>query len=614
MSPIQFKMKKAYCISLLILFSWHSSVHADVIHYTTTDGQILAPSHAESIDGEITANSYVNGEGEMEFTPKQVDHLSTIGLNAFAEEALPDIGLTFIDDPEDYHVYGKIPTWNIDMRQHRLSSIILPEGLESIGERAFANCISLQSVSWPSSLREIGMAAFCNDTALVSLSSPMPKQAVHAYTFADCHSLHEVDLSNITDSIGDYAFVRCTSLSSVVIPEGVKRIGDYAFFQSGVKHLTLPQSLDSLGSCAFKNCQFEELLLPEGPSTLPFFCFGFSKLKHIKLPGSIVEIGTSCFECSYYLESIDIPSSVKVIRSYAFANCPSFASINYDGTIEQWNAIEKGTDWYRGGWRSTPLSVVHCKDGDVSVKPNPQTTAIHGVYFLDMTNAEWATICLPFQTFGFPDGVTFYKIKGVDPETGYLTYSKLKNDSQFEPNKPYLVHAERGIYYFMGKIYDTSYGDAQSNGALVGTYNATELTESCNYVLTKCKGRSHFTRIENGQTATIDPFHAYLHLENDSELYNDFRMPGEENAEDIEEPEPEPQPEPDPEPEPEPLPDPEPEPEPDPEPDPDSIETIEGESCETMVFSISGQRQKLSPKGIYVMRLVDGSIKKCCVM
>ena len=63
------------------------------------------------------------------------------------------------------------------------------------------------------------------------------------------------------------------------------------------------------------------------------------------------------------LTSITIPDSVTSIGGFAFYNC-GLTSITFNGTIAQWNAISKGSDW-KGGVPSA--CKVICTDGEIPI-------------------------------------------------------------------------------------------------------------------------------------------------------------------------------------------------------------------------------------------------------
>lgn len=89
--------------------------------------------------------------------------------------------------------------------------------------------------------------------------------------------------------------------------------------------------------------------------------WGCSSLTSVSIPNSVTSIGGSAFYRCESLISITIPDSVTSIGQEAFRYCSLLSSITFEGTIEQWNAVSKGTNWYF----NTSISKVHCTDGDV---------------------------------------------------------------------------------------------------------------------------------------------------------------------------------------------------------------------------------------------------------
>ncbi len=68
------------------------------------------------------------------------------------------------------------------------------------------------------------------------------------------------------------------------------------------------------------------------------------------------------FDSCTILTSITIPDSVTEIVSSAFSRCSNLTDIYFNGTIEEWNAIEKGGTWDY----STGSYTVQCTDGDIA--------------------------------------------------------------------------------------------------------------------------------------------------------------------------------------------------------------------------------------------------------
>lgn len=92
------------------------------------------------------------------------------------------------------------------MGQEDLTVLDLPEGVEEIGEGAFAACENLTKIRFPSTMRSIGPGAFMH-----------------------CFSLQEVTIPDAVEVIGDMAFFGCASLKTVHVENQACRIGSYAF-------------------------------------------------------------------------------------------------------------------------------------------------------------------------------------------------------------------------------------------------------------------------------------------------------------------------------------------------------------------------------------------------
>ena len=110
-----------------------------------------------------------------------------------------------------------------------ISSIILPEGVTSIGDHAFYGCSNLTSITIPESVTSIGRSAFYKCSSLTSITLPESLASIEYETFYLCSRLTSINIPEGVTSIGSYAFDRCSTLTSINIPESVTRIGDYAF-------------------------------------------------------------------------------------------------------------------------------------------------------------------------------------------------------------------------------------------------------------------------------------------------------------------------------------------------------------------------------------------------
>ena len=133
-----------------------------------------------------------------------------------------------------------------------LSSITIPEGITSIGNETFFCCSSLTSITIPKGVTSIGDTVFyeCND--LTSVTIPDTVTSIGENVFYGCESLTGITIPESVVTIGAHAFYGCSSLTSITIPEGVTSIGDYAFCEcDSLTSVTIPWSVTYIGGYAF---------------------------------------------------------------------------------------------------------------------------------------------------------------------------------------------------------------------------------------------------------------------------------------------------------------------------------------------------------------------------
>lgn len=241
-----------------------------------------------------------------------------------------------------------------------VTEVVIPEGVTTIGDRAFADCGQLEIVALPESLTTIGAEAFQNCCSLRTIRLPGGVTAIGPRAFADCSELQEIVLPESISVIGESTFENCESLRKADIPDGVTTIGDRAFAGCGsLESAGLPGSLTSIGTAAFMNCyllqaaaipagvsvipanafrcctSMTELTLSEGLTALGEHAFAeCEQLRFLDLPRSLSKLSPGVFEGCFNLIGVVIPKAIKAIPPQAFKRCSQLQCLDLpDGMI-----------------------------------------------------------------------------------------------------------------------------------------------------------------------------------------------------------------------------------------------------------------------------------------
>ncbi len=315
---------------------------------------------------EVVIKSYYNSNiiGSRYYRADQIPE------EAFYKKKL----LTHFVFPDKLNSIGKL-----SFAQSGLSgSLIIPEGVVDIQDRAFYQCTSLSgTLSLPSTLEYIG------NPKDVGQFDENKQDEASGYTFQGCGFYSELVIPEKVKYIGgrsfyggnglygnlllpaslkvigDYAFASCPNLTgSLKIPEKVEIIGASAFSSCGFDgNLTLHNGIKMIGSSAFSGCHFKgelvlpknivkidnfafsgndfsgELILPESLSSIGIFAFdGNWRLSGtLKFGEEMTSIGISAFSGCRGIEKLVFSKNIETIGSDAFANCSGVNAIVCEG-------------------------------------------------------------------------------------------------------------------------------------------------------------------------------------------------------------------------------------------------------------------------------------------
>jgi len=151
-----------------------------------------------------------------------------------------------------------------------ISSVVIPDGVTSIGDYAFYNN-NLKSVTIPSSVTSIGRSAFYNNN-LESVVIPDGVTSIGDSAF-NSNDLESITIPSSVTTIADYTFYN-NNLKSVTISSGVTTIGDYAFYDNNLKSVTIPSSVTTIGDYAFYGNRFTSVTIKGKDRKSDFNSFG----------------------------------------------------------------------------------------------------------------------------------------------------------------------------------------------------------------------------------------------------------------------------------------------------------------------------------------------------
>ncbi len=323
-----------------------------------------------------TLNNYYGLGGDV-LIPEDL-HITDIGNFAFSN-------FTYIEKtPDEFNFDESAATKIWYIGEDTITTVIIPEGVKTIGDYAFAGLTSLTTVVLPSTLEQIDQGAFYGCEKLTTVKGLEYVKFINRSAFEGCalsgtikldkavcladrafagnENLESVELSSLTRSVGAYAFFECSKLESVTLNAANVKIGPYVF--AGCASLTeIDLNTNVVPAGAFYGCEkLETIHLGSDVSVIGEYAFGKTNLTNLTIDSAsyqsspdgtyvtnaagdtlvlvlpsysgtftledpaITAVGIGAFASNDKLTAVELPHVTKV-EAYAFAECSKLRSL-----------------------------------------------------------------------------------------------------------------------------------------------------------------------------------------------------------------------------------------------------------------------------------------------
>lgn len=226
-----------------------------------------------------------------------------------------------------------------------LESIELPASITTIPSSMFAGCSALERVTAKGTITAIGNGAFGSvtdwndqetaDTALTEIPDLSQVTSIGDRAFYGCSALETVDLHSVT-TMGYAAFQGCDALSGEIDLSKLEVIPGHAFcYDPNITSVITCPTLRSIGDWAFIWADISTISLPETLNSIGTYTFYKASLSGtVALPDSLTQLGASAFSGCEEVNAIQIGSGLKDIPANAFAGCTNLKTITVNNRWE----------------------------------------------------------------------------------------------------------------------------------------------------------------------------------------------------------------------------------------------------------------------------------------
>ena len=337
------------------------------------------PDHyivAGEIDGDtnITVTYYSSSQGLAYIGLDSSDNETDIEENIVAY-TLSGIG-TFTGEnlviPRTYNGKPVTQVKNKAFSSNKtIKTLVIPDSIETVKTTAFETCTNLEYININS--KKLEYFVFRN-SKVKKADIGKNLDEILSYPFENCNMLNEVKIyTENADIIGPY-FKGCSDLKGFMVNkdnnkykemDGVlyskdgKKIYAYPYGKEG--DFIIPESVEEIVDSSFSNNQLTKIEIPSTVKRVGNYAFAqCNNIASAYINAEIINM--RAFNNNSNLKEIKIGINVKKIYYYVFDGCQCIEEVTYEGTKEQFNSI------IVNGWNTnTNITQVICSDGILDV-------------------------------------------------------------------------------------------------------------------------------------------------------------------------------------------------------------------------------------------------------
>lgn len=234
-------------------------------------------------------------------------------------------------------------------------TLVIKDGTVSVAACACYDNLQFKNIVFPSSIKAIGDAAFRSCPNLTEITLPEGLEIIGDYAFAS-YNIATIKLPKTLTEIGDNAFTGTTFYyddnnwdgnafyidnyllevkyeenadTTYKIKDGTVLIAPCALAGLDYSYISIPETVKYIGGAAFSNSDIKSIEIPD--SVVKIFSnslfAGCTNLEYVKFSDNVTDMGHSTFSDCSNLKTVILPKNLKVIKPYTFSSCTSLDNL-----------------------------------------------------------------------------------------------------------------------------------------------------------------------------------------------------------------------------------------------------------------------------------------------